>query len=94
MPCPDNHYQESQNIAHYCGQCTSCDKVIRNHDVSAILVNCTAFANTVCGCKPGHHFIEDYGGMGNGYCKVNLKCAAGSGAFKSGNYKIVTGASL
>jgi hypothetical protein len=94
MPCPDNHYQKFQNIAHSCGPCTSCDEVVRNHDVSAILVNCTAFANTVCGCKPGHHFIEDYGGMGNGYCKVNSKCAAGRGAFKSGNYKIVTGDSL
>ena len=92
MPCPDNHYQKSQNIAHYCGRCRRCDEVVRNHNASAILVPCTAFANTVCGCKPHHNFIKDYGGMGRGYCQENSQCPPGSGALKSGNYKIVTGA--
>jgi len=94
MPCEANQYQTSQNIAHYCGSCTKCQEVVRNYNAAAILVPCTALANTVCGCKPRHHFIKDYGGMGVGYCKVNSKCAPGSGALKSGNYKLVTGVIL
>ena len=93
-PCETNHYQTSQNKALYCGRCTRCEEVVRNYNAAAILVPCTARSNTVCGCKPQHHFIKDDGGMGRGYCQENSKCAPGSGALQSGKYKLVTGAIL
>ena len=94
MQCEANHYQTSPNIAHYCGRCTRCDEVVKNYNAAAILVPCTPWSNTVCGCKSHHHFIKDYGGMGMGYCQENSKCAPGSGAVQAGNYKRVTGAIL
>lgn len=74
----------TQNRAIYCKYCTLCDQVVRNHNLAAVLENCTSTSNTVCGCKPTHHFVPDHGGLGKGHCFENTKCPAGNGTIKKG----------
>ncbi|XP_063409946.1 tumor necrosis factor receptor superfamily member 5-like [Mytilus trossulus] len=81
-PCPTQTFITSKNIAIYCKPCTQCDHVVRNYYLAIVLEKCTSTSNTVCGCKPTHHFIQDHGGLGRGHCFENTKCSAGSGLIK------------
>ncbi|XP_076087543.1 tumor necrosis factor receptor superfamily member 11B-like isoform X3 [Mytilus galloprovincialis] len=82
-PCPQQTFMTTQNRAIYCKYCTLCDQVVRNHNLAAVLENCTSTSNTVCGCKPTHHFVPDHGGLGKGHCFENTKCPAGNGTIKT-----------
>ncbi|CAG2188340.1 unnamed protein product [Mytilus edulis] len=79
VPCPDGAYQVTSNRANYCTRCTRCEEVVMNHWVSAILSQCTAISNTVCGCILGYHFTKDQRELERGFCQTNSLCSAGHG---------------